>query len=305
MPSSVAVYFIDEGYLLPALVSAIQAREHSSRELIDVVIVCAGAVTEKSRKASAVAAKHGVEILLVPETFLEGMPAYFGRLNLHKVLPEQYERIIYIDGDTQIAAALDPLAQAPLEPGQLLAARDPAHMFRQLSRRWQQTIDADYRRGGFAGEIERYFNSGVLVILRNGWPELVAKTLALYNAHADTLYPDQDILNRALDGHCIRISNRWNFPGFLIGSPMEAATRPVIYHFMSNPRPWNEAVKPWGKRWMEPYDRLLREHPELGFLAPKRPIVTHVKHVLQQRYKCLAEYNRVGRLHEVPPELDI
>lgn len=305
MTDTVAVYFINEGYLLPAMVSAIQARSHTPRELLDVMIVCAGNPTDNGRKAVAFAAKKGVEIVYVPVGVLENKSATYGRLVVHKVLPEKYQRIIYIDGDTQVMGSLEPLVTAPLAPGKFMAARDPAQLFSQLSPKWHSTIEANYRKGGYSGDLGGYFNAGVLVINRAGWSELAESIMALYDDAAPPMFMDQDLMNLASSGHCVLISNRWNFPGFLIGSPMEAGVKPVIYHFMSNPRPWNEAVEPWGKEWMEPYDRLLRENPELDFLTPKRPLSKYFKYFLMQHYKCITEYNRVGRMKELPPDLNV
>jgi lipopolysaccharide biosynthesis glycosyltransferase len=305
LTDTVAVYFINEGYLLPAMVSAIQARKFSSRELVDVLIVCAGSPTDNGRKAIAVATKNDVEIIYVPVSVLEDKPPTYGRLIVHRILPEKYKRIIYIDGDTQVAGPLDPLATAPLAPGKFMAVRDPGQIFSQLSPDWRKAIEADYRSGGYTGAFDGYFNAGVLVMNRDGWPELADCTMALYDKAERTKHLDQDLMNRAVSGHCIRISNRWNFPGFLIGSPMETAVKPVIYHFMSNPRPWNEAVKPWGKKWMQPYDRLLKENPELSFLTPKPTLTSHIKYVLMQHYKYVREYSRVGKMKELPPELDV
>jgi lipopolysaccharide biosynthesis glycosyltransferase len=300
------VYFINEGYLLPAMVSAIQARKFSSRELIDVVIVCATDTPSNSREAISVAAQHGVEIVCHPLSVLEGRLPTFGRLIIHKLLPSKYKRLIYIDGDTQITGALDPLATAPLASGMFMAARDPGELFARISRGWRNTIEGHYRSGGYTGAFEAYFNAGVLVINREGWHDLSERTLALYDHAKATKHLDQDLMNRALSDHCVRISNRWNFPGFLIGSPMEKAVKPVIYHFMSNPRPWNEAVIPWGQQWMLPYDRLLAENPTLGFLKPKgRTLKKRLKYLLMMHYKCATEYRQVGQMAELPPEINL
>lgn len=306
MIETVVVYLIDEGYLLPAMVSAFQARRFSSRELVDVAIICVTDTPANIQEAISVAARHGVEIICRPRAVLENKLPTYGRLLLHKLLPAKYKRLIYIDGDTQIAGPLDPLATAPLAPRKFMAARDPGELFARISPSWRNTIEDHYRTGGYTGRFEAYFNAGVLVINREGWSDLSERTLALYDKAKTTKHHDQDLMNRALSDDCIRISNRWNFPGFLIGSPMEKTVKPIIYHFMSNPRPWNEAVKPWGQAWMEPYDRFLAENPTLSFLRPKgRTLKMHLKYLVMQNYKCATEYKRVGRMTELPPEINL
>ena len=117
-------------------------------------------------------------------------------------------------------------------------------------------------------------------------------------------YPDQDILNLAVGERCELISNRWNFPGFLIGSPAERVAEPRIVHFMSNPRPWTVAAAPWGARRQQPYKNLLSSHPDLEFLKPARSLRTVMRYQIIQSLKMMIEYRAVGRLHETKPDLE-
>lgn len=306
MNDTVACYIIDEGYLLPAMVSAIAARKYASADLMDVVIYVSGAQSENGRCAQAVANSYGVEVVYVPTSFSEGKPPHYGRLLIHKVMDPRYKRIIYIDGDTQVAGSLDPLATVELKPGTFMAVRDPSLIFAQLSTRWQKRIQSHRARVGYEGRFNDYFNTGVLVINRDGWAEMAQRAMALYDRlEGKLIHFDQDLMNLALGDRCVHISNRWNFPGFLIGSKLEAETKPVIYHFLSNPRPWNEAVAPWGYKAMKPYDDLLRRHPELSFLKAKRNPFKRVRYTVQQMYKHVTEYGPVGRRSEQTPDISV
>lgn len=305
MNEAVACFIVNEAYLLPALVSAIQARTYSSKDLIDVVVYLVGKPSEKGERVIHLAKeKYDVDIIVVDPSFMENKPFTYGRLYIHKVMPENYKRIIYIDGDTQIAGSLDPLATAPLGPGKFMAARDPSLIYARLSKKWRKDIQADRDLAGYTGEFDIYFNAGILIINREGWPERAARAMDLYEGLKSRLrHFDQDLMNLTLSEDCVRISNKWNFPGFLIGTPMEQKVKPVIYHFMSNPRPWNQAVAPWGYKWMKPYDDLLRKHKDLRYLKPKRPFSKLVKYSAQQAYKTVTEYNRVGKMSELPPDI--
>jgi hypothetical protein len=304
MAEACACYIINEGYLLPALVSALQARAHLSVDKADVVIVLIGEPSPATIAAQGVAEANGVRIVQVPKTAIGDLHIMFARLLVHQLLPAGYRRIIYIDGDTQVRGDLDPLVEAAIPKGRFLACRDPAALFAKLSARWRRRIVQDRTASGFDRPFEDYFNSGVMVIDRDSWPRLAEASIAMLELKgAQFRFADQDILNLAVGEHCLLIPNRWNFPGFLIGSEADAATRPSIYHFMSNPRPWNEAVRPWGAAWMRPYRDLLERHPELGFLAPRPNRLRGLRYWLQQEVKMALEYNPVGRLTEPEAQL--
>lgn len=297
-------YTIDEGYLLPALVSAIQARRLVAVAAADVVIVVLGARGEDSDAAEAVAAEYGVKMIFHDRGAIDGRHIMFARLYLPTLLSEQYRRLIYIDGDTQVQGDLSPLLDAPIETGRFLASRDPAAIFASLSERWRRKVAGEREAVGYHRPYAEYFNSGVLVIDPNTWEPLAKACFDLLDrSPAPTRYPDQDILNLAIGEQCTLISNRWNFPGFFIGSPAEARTAPRIYHFMSNPRPWIEPVRPWGARWAKPYVALIESHPELEALSPKRDGLRSLRYWLQQEVKIITEYHPAGRLDEPRPDI--
>jgi len=305
-PTGCACYVVDEGYLLPTLVSALQARDRVSPELADVAIVCVGETTARTETAAAVAAARGILFIQVSRADVGDLHVMFGRFFLSQVLPGQYTRLVYIDGDTQVRGDLDPLFRAQVPAGGFLAIRDPAILFAQHDPTLRRRM-LDYRRRiGLVGAPEDYFNSGVLVIDRAGWTAVADTCLKLYRERgASFLYPDQDALNLGARELCTLISNRWNFPGFLIGSRAEADTRPHIYHFMSNPRPWTVAARPWGEAWGAPYRRLLAEHPQLAFLKPTPSRMYTARYRVQQFVKMGLSYRAVGRMREAPPQLAV
>jgi lipopolysaccharide biosynthesis glycosyltransferase len=289
-------YVIDEAYLFPTLVSAIQARGFSG-PAAGVVIACIGARPPRYACVDDIAQANGVELIHVLPDAIDNMHVMFGRLFIDRFLPTRYERVLYIDGDTQVTGSLDPLLEATIPQGMFLACRDPSALFAESSAARQAKMRDYYRKLGVAGEPANYFNSGVLVVDRASWGPLAQAGAAVYRGNeALFLHPDQDALNVALGDRCRIISNKWNFPGFLIGSRAEAARQPHIYHFMSNPRPWKVSVGPWGARWSKPYADLLRAHPELKIIAPKRLIADQVRYAVQQQLKIWLQYRRVGRI---------
>lgn len=298
-------YVIDEGYLLPTLVSARQARRQLSPDH-DVLIVCVGEVSSRSDLAAAAAADMGVALLQVSPADIGNLHVMFGRFFLSDLLPERYRRVVYIDGDTQVRRSLDPLFEVDIPPGGFLACRDPGVLFAKRDGALRRRMYEHRARIGLTGSAESYCNSGVLVFERAGWRDVSKASLDIYRQHgAAFIYPDQDALNLAASERCTLISNRWNFPGFLIGSEAEADTRPHIYHFMSNPRPWTVAAQPWGDAWRAPYRELLADYPELGFLEPAASRAYQARYRLQQLVKMGLTYRAVGRMREAPPQLGV
>lgn len=305
-PTACVCYVIDEGYLLPTLVSARQARQQLSLDRGDVVIVCVGEVSSRSDLAAAAAGEMGVRLIQVSTADIGELHPMFGRFFLGDILPERYRRVAYIDGDTQVRRALDPLFEVDIPDGGFLACRDPGVLFARRDASLRRRMYEHRSRIGLTGLAENYCNSGVLVFDRTGWRDVAKACVDIYRRHgAAFIYPDQDALNLAAAERCTMISNRWNFPGFLIGSDAEAETRPHIYHFMSDPRPWNVAAQPWGDAWGEPYRQLLADHPELDFLRPTPSRAYTARYRLQQFVKMGLAYRAVGRMREAPPQLGV
>lgn len=305
-PTGCVCYVIDEGYLLPTLVSARQAREQVSRALADVVIVCVGPASARTEAAAAAARAMGLRFLQAAKADIGHLHVMFGRFFLCDLLPERYARVVYIDGDTQVRRTLDPLFEAQIPDGGFLACRDPGVLFARRDPKLRRQMSSHRAQIGLGGSPETYCNSGVLAFDRAGWRDVARACIDIYRERgAAFIHPDQDALNLAAAERCTLISNRWNFPGFLIGSSAETETRPHIYHFMSNPRPWTVAARPWGQAWGAPYEQLLAEHPELHFLKPAPSRAYTARYRLQQLLKMGFAYRAVGRMREAPPQLAV
>ena len=186
----------DRGYLFPTVVSAIQARAHSSRRLADVAVYCFAAETQETKDFAEACAAEGVAFTCLDPRVIDGSPAAFARLFLDRFVPQQYRHFLYIDGDTQIMEPLDPLILAHVPPGHFLATTDP------VAFKYRRTADAPRELQDYLGRlgltaVQQYFNSGVLRINREGWSEIgreAFKISAVTNTHAFHFW-DQDGLN--------------------------------------------------------------------------------------------------------------
>lgn len=304
MIKSCVCYVIDDNYLFPTFVSATQALANVTPQMTDVIIICISQSSERTRLAADMADDLGLKFIRVAPSVIKDLHPMYGRLFIADIIPDNYERVVYIDGDTQIAGSLVPLIEAEIAPSKFLAVRDPSNMYARLSPKWLERMQADRDRAGLTQGYDNYFNSGVLVFNRTDWVDLSRQTLDLIAQQTEAFkFGDQDPMNRAVGDRCVFISNKWNFPGFLIGSDLEHVTGPVIYHFMSNPRPWTHGGLPWGAKWQAPYDAFQQAHPAFAALRPKASVRDTLKYHAQQIVKCATEYRQVGKARETVADI--
>lgn len=178
--------------------------------------------------------------------------ATYFRLLLPGLLPEELERVLFIDADTVVTASLDPLWSLSLE-GKALAAV-PDH--------WLSCREQNHPVGS-------YFNAGVLLIDLKRWrqADVLSQGAAFARAHPEALrYWDQDVLNHVFQGDWLALGHRWNAcphlfgllpdfsldPADLSASEQEAIDHPAIVHFAGG----GGRVKPWNARCQHP----LRHH---------------------------------------------
>lgn len=304
MITNCVCYVIDDNYLFPTLVSATQARANTDADTTAVTIVCVASPSDNTRLGEVLCKKLGLEFIVVPPSAIDNLHPTYGRLYIDAILNPAYSRLLYIDGDTQVVGSLRPLLTVPIESGKILAVRDPTGMFGRLSSSWERRIVAEREGSGISLPFDDYFNAGIFVCNREECAELSRKSIELMRSWKTPLkYRDQDTVNIAFENRIIAISNKWNFPGFLIGSPMERDVQPVIVHFMSNPRPWVFNGSPWGAKWQKPYHDFLKQNPEAAPLAPSMSALNKLKYHLRQNLFYFTEYRAVGRSRETAPQL--
>lgn len=287
MPHCCICYIANEGYLFGTLLGALQAKRFVSAELADVAIFAFGERGPESAAVADVCAAEGIGFIHVPTHVLEGADFRYARLLLHRFAPDHYSQLLYVDGDTQITDSLDELVRRTPAPGRFAAVRDP--LVFDID---QDTAFAARQRarltalGVRAADFERYFNSGVLRINRDGWDEVGRRAIAAYREHPRAMVNfDQDALNIAAIERCDLVSVRWNFPAYLLDLGLELAVTPAIIHFMAQPKPWHGAFPPWGSRWHRPYLDLASRHPGVARFRPQMRRAAYGRYVLQQMYK--------------------
>lgn len=168
------------------------------------------------------------------------------RLILDKFLPEDMEKILYLDGDTIVRNSLKELWNTDLGNNILAASIEP-------------TVDKQ-RRINLGLEYNQYYNAGVLLVNLKKWREVNAGKIILdyYKKNNGKLFAnDQDAINGSLVNQIYTLSPKYNFYnifyqypyGFLVKlmKPAEyiekevfedAGRNPTIIHYLGEERPW-------------------------------------------------------------------
>ena len=289
MANACCCYIVNQGYLLPTLLSARQARAAVGIDVADVIVFCVGARNPSSSVYEAAYVESGIQFYFIPSILIEDLPIMFARFFLHKFLDPKYESVLYIDGDTQIAGCLDPLLTAIVEPGTFLAARDPMSIL--LDNKSYKKNTSYLQSIGIGPNMAKlYCNSGVIRLNLPDWKEISERVMRLSAARGHSFkFPDQDPLNIAFGETYQTMSYKWNFPIFFWGLGFQDQISPKILHFMSNPRPWDGPFKPWGQPCFDAYDKLTDQFPQLKPLRKRINHLHYIKYHIQQYYKHFFE----------------
>jgi len=268
-----------------------QARSHVSPAVADVVIFNVGEKGAEALAIEAAAARSNISIITVNANIIEGMHIVFARLFFDRFAPANYDKFIYIDGDTQVSQSLEPLFHYPLAPDRFLASRDPLVLLNDRDSTFVRRLKSRWNGIGMREtDYVSYVNAGVFVANRESWKTISQRSIELYKSDPERYeFMDQDVINIVGRNQIDIMSFRWNFPGFLMGLGYEEIVQPHLYHFMSNPRPWHGPFQPWGSSWHKPYLELERRHPELACYRPKLSRLIYAKYIAQQRYKRVIE----------------
>ncbi len=204
----------------------------AEREYINRVIRlsgCAKRVSIEIIDASGHYANHIKSNLNVTPTFTK-YTLY--RLLLPGLLPQNVDKILYLDADTLVEGDIRPLYKINLKNNFLAAVGDAGARERKTQL-------------GFT-EQEKYFNAGVLLMnlreirkaqLQRVWLEHVNGT--------QYTWPDQDILNITCKGRVSFVNIIYNTFGS--DNPVK---HPKIIHYTVQ-KPWNNATVPRYDRWQK------------------------------------------------------
>lgn len=171
------------------------------------------------------------------------------RIFLDQLLPEEVEKVLYLDADTLIASSIDELFQIPLENVAIGAAKDQ-----------QNFIIATKQRIGLPQQ-HTYVCSGVLLMNLSYWRKHnIAQQIldwAIANAHRLGC-PDQDAINVVLREKTVVLPAKWGIiaRNFLYDAfyqteeAAEAYHHPCIIHY-AGCAPWYYELSKIAPRFQE------------------------------------------------------
>lgn len=174
------------------------------------------------------------------------------------LLPElPAARVLYLDCDTLVVDDISPLWRLDMESQPIAAV---TNVFPQ---------DLLHRHGELGIPLDRYFNSGVLLMDLDAWRRNACAdaVVSLARDHPDRLvFPDQDALNIVLSERRVSLHPRWNAQNsifyftwaeetFGAVAVREARTDPAIVHFEGPAQ-----AKPWHHGSTHPHQTTYLEH---------------------------------------------
>ena len=167
------------------------------------------------------------------------------RLVMPEILAGRYDRVLYLDADTEIAGDIGAVFRLDLG-GSVLAAVPSARLVRLATPDARRRREEHFRTLGMS-EPFRYFNSGVMLIDIARWLEqgIGARALDFIRANgAICMLPDEDSLNAVLDGRIADLSPIWNMRSWDMGLPrVTRVIAPVIRHYDGPQKPWKRFAR--------------------------------------------------------------
>ncbi|MCF0180320.1 MAG: glycosyltransferase family 8 protein [Bacteroidales bacterium] len=175
------------------------------------------------------------------------------RIFIQDILPDNVEKVLYLDGDIVVTGDISPLWQTNLNNKLLAAVSDEINGY-----------DEYYSRYGFPKDYV-YFNAGVLLINLYEWRKYDVRTKALEylsKEHPALENADQDLLNIICAGKTVELPLRYNL--------QDALCRKKILHIRKDVE--------------EILDSEIREGKVFHFSCPKKPWTFRCIHPLKSLY---------------------
>lgn len=299
----------DRGYLKYCVTMWLSLFDHHQGEEVGIHLLTNGLEAEEIEKARRIVEAHGARFAAydVDGALLDALPkgqygyitsTTYARLFLPVILPEQVERVIYLDCDLLVTDSLLPLWNYPLGEGHEVAAVEDSC---SANARY-------YSRLHLSAEKHRYFNAGVLLVnleawRRNGFVERAKNLLCGGELQLD--YADQDVLNVLCCGRTTYLPFRYNLQEAMLrryvpemsdearSKIVESLSSPAVIHF-------TYILKPWTYESFHPYRSLFYHYFDQTEWAGERPIPTLKQRLWRIMWRIGAMLGRVNTYHPLP-----
>ncbi len=254
-------YVTDRGFLPVTCFSIVALAAKSSIDL-EIFVVTSDIGAADLEEARAYLASRGISVtfVAVAEADFEGLPrpqslprATYGRLLMHKLLPPDRDRVLYLDGDTLVDIDVAPLRTIPLHDAVVGAVIDVGRIL--VGRREEARSRLDL---GPRGD---YFNAGVLVIDWSKWrlEQIGERCLAaLLETPGRFTQKDQCALNYVCRGRWRPLDLQWNYqPASVVHADRERA----LFHFLGGRKPWRTGHQRHPMRFVQRYREFYAASP--------------------------------------------
>ena len=257
------VYTTNEAFVAKVAASICSVFENNKEiDEIRVFIVGQGISKESKNKFLELADKYNRIIEIIPlqsiDTYIDfefdtggWNPIVLARLVLDKLLPEEVEKVLYLDGDTINLAPLDEVWNTDLEEKVLGACIEAT-----VNKKQKENLGMLYLP---------YINAGVLLINLELWKKNKIGQIILnyYKDNRGSLFAnDQDAINGTLKKEIFYLNPRYNFYNIYWFYPYKtlkqlmgdayyytkteveyAIKNPAIIHYLGEERPWRKGNK--------------------------------------------------------------
>lgn len=242
---------IDSNYVKHCAVTLTSLFENNKEDIF-IVHILAGNLTDQEKiQLKDIGNSYGNQIFFyVPnQNLLKGftirkfskrisMATYY-RCILSEIIPEEVQRLLYLDCDIVVLGKIRPLWETPMDEIGVAAVEDVG--CRESSRyEILQYPMAD-----------SYFNAGVLLINLDYWrkQDIAQACIKYFHTYPERiLFNDQDLLNCIFHHHKLLIELKWNVQDGFYRQPevldqnwkekyAEVLKHPVILHY-TNRKPW-------------------------------------------------------------------
>ena len=272
----------DAGFLLPTIQAAMQvAAQARVTAIADILIFLVDMLPADKLLLEAAFAGRPFRFELLDPALPDASSVAFNqthvplstlaRLATGALIPDQYEHLVYLDGDIQITGDIYPLVSHNVTEGHIAAANDTTWLCEGDSGPYWRRMRL-YLDGIGVADPHDYFNAGVLAFRRSTWAQVAPTARDFFLSHsAACLFHDQSALNAVCVGRREVLPPIYNFISGYAEIGAQEDTAPRIIHFTGAAKPWFSRCWPWYGQFIGHYDDLLQRYPILADYHPRRP----------------------------------
>lgn len=267
---AVVCYTFEDTYLVPTLISARSFRQFVGPDEADIVLFAVDCDPALLEMARPVIADMQAELVILPSESLDHFRSRFEDARYYKIsvlarlvladhLPRDYDRIIYIDGDTLVVGDPRFLLKRPLPPNKVMVTVDGDDAVSRGNNPFAPEMVERFRLLGL-DENDVYVNTGVMVARLDAWRAAMADAADYYlDNYRLCKFFDQCAINATLGERRLFMSPAYNFQPSFTRWGVDREITPVIAHYAGALKPWHTPQWPFRehhRRWQSAIDDL-------------------------------------------------